>query len=117
MMIKPWHSVDEQISIIGRHHWSVPRLIQLARDLPVFDAPLDCLNLWKKYDISMREMVMHCKAIQDADLSYPIILDEDGEIMDGRHRIMKALMLGHKTIKAVRFDVNPTPCKIEGQPT
>ena len=112
MKIKPWLSVDTQMSKIGQHQWAVARLIQLSRDLPVFDAPLDCLSVWKKYDLTMRELVMHCKAIEDADLSYPIILDEDGEIMDGRHRIMKAMLLGLKTIKAVRFDENPRPCKV-----
>lgn len=113
MKIKEWLSVGDQMSQIGRHRWSVARLIRLSRDLPVFDAPLDCLSVWKKYDLTMREMVMHCKAIDCADLSYPIILDEDGEIMDGRHRIMKAMMVGLKTIKAVRFDENPKPCEVE----
>jgi hypothetical protein len=53
------------------------------------------------------------KRIMKADLNYPIILDEDGEIIDGRHRVIKALYLGHKTIKAVRFDTNPEPDEIE----
>jgi hypothetical protein len=112
MKIKEWLSVKNQMSQIGRHHWDVSRLIQLSKDLPVFEAQLDCINVWKKYDVSMREMVMHMKAILDADLKYPIILDEDGEIMDGRHRIMKAMPLGLNTIKAVRFQENPPPCKI-----
>jgi len=42
----------------------------------------------------------------------PIILDEDGELMDGRHRIMKALLIGLETVKAVRFDQNPPPCRV-----
>jgi len=33
--------------------------------------------------------------------------------MDGRHRLMKAMLLGHETIKAVRFDENPSPCDVE----
>ena len=57
--------------------------------------------------------VMHMKAVNDADLKRPIILDEDGELMDGRHRLMKAMLLGKKTIKAVRFDENPSPCQVE----
>jgi ParB-like chromosome segregation protein Spo0J len=51
------------------------------------------------------------QAVNAADLSKPIILNEDGELLDGRHRIMKALLVGHSTIKAVRFDENPSPCK------
>lgn len=113
MKIKSWHGYKDQTSQLGRHYWSVARLIQLSRDLPVFDAPIDCLSVWKKYDLTMRELVMHMNAVQNSDLDFPIILDEDGEIMDGRHRIMKAMMLGHKTIKAVRFDENPTPCEVK----
>lgn len=112
MKIKSWHCYKDQESKIGRHCWSVARLIQLSRDLPVFDAPVDCLSVGNKYDITMRELVMHMNAVKNSDLDFPIILDEDGEIMDGRHRIMKAMMLGHKTIKAVRFDENPTPCEV-----
>lgn len=113
MKIPTWFHPDSQVSSIGRHRWNVPRLIQLSRNLPIFDAPLNCISVWKKYDVTMREFVMHMKAVQDADLSYPIILDEDGEIMDGRHRIMKAMLLGHETIKAVRFDENPSPCEVK----
>lgn len=76
------------------------------------DIPLDHLNVYHLYNnLTLRDMVMHIQAVNDADLSKPIILDEDGELMDGRHRIMKCLLLGIKTIKAVRFDENPYPCK------
>ncbi|GAG07020.1 unnamed protein product, partial [marine sediment metagenome] len=45
--------------------------------------------------------------VNDADLSCPIILDDEGYVMDGRHRVMKALLLKKETIKAVRFEKNP----------
>lgn len=78
------------------------------------EIPLDHLNVFSVYEkLTLREMVSHMKAVNDADLSKPIILDEDGEIMDGRHRIMKAMLLGEPTIKAVRFEENPTPDRIE----
>lgn len=116
MLIKQWHQPNDQMCSIGRHHWSVPRLFELARNLPVLEIPLDGLNIWYSYDkLTLREMVMHAKAIQSANLKYPIILDEDGELMDGRHRIMKALFLGLTTIKAVRFDENPSPCQVKDQ--
>ena len=56
---------------------------------------------------------MHMKAVRDCDLDYPIIMDEDGDVMDGRHRIMKAILEDQKTIKAVRFKRNPDACRIE----
>lgn len=90
----------------------MPRLIQLAGSLPVLEIPLDHLYVWYDYGkLSLREMVMHWKAAEAADLETPIILDEDGIIMDGRHRLMKAMLLGNTTIKAVRFDKNPAPDK------
>ncbi len=74
------------------------------------DVPLSHLSLYYTYEkITLREMVMHMKAVQSADLEKPIILDEDGELMDGRHRLMRAMLEGRPTIKAVRFDENPLP--------
>lgn len=111
MLIKKWCDAKDQTSIIGNHRWSVSRLFELTRDFPVMEIPLDHLNVWHKYDdLTLRDMVSHMQAVNNADLSKPIILDEDGVIMDGRHRIMKAMLSGVKTIKAVRFDENPLPC-------
>lgn len=113
MKIKPWITPNDQMCCLGRHSWSVPRLFELARELPVMEVPLDHLSLYYTYEkLTLREMVMHMKAVNDADLSCPIIIDEDGELMDGRHRLMKAMLLGERTIKAVRFDENPSPCKV-----
>lgn len=114
MKIKDWHHPKDQMCSIGCHRWSVPRLFELSRDLPVMEVPLNHLSLWYTYEkLTLREMVMHMKAVQDVDLTKPIILDEDGELMDGRHRLMKAMLLGNETIKAVRFDENPSPCQIK----
>ncbi|KKS16779.1 MAG: hypothetical protein UU74_C0033G0011 [Candidatus Woesebacteria bacterium GW2011_GWA1_41_7] len=112
MNIEPFAPFETQVCNIGKHQWSVARLVTLSRNLPVFDAPLNCLNIYTKYEITLRELVAHIQAVNKADLRYPIILDEDGEIMDGRHRIMKAILKGQDTIKAVRFDKNPDPCRI-----
>ena len=114
MKIKEWPRPEEQMSRIGRHHWSVPRLFELSRSLPVMTVPLDHLNVYCSYDkLTLRELVMHMKAVNDADLSRPIILDEDGELMDGRHRLMKAMLLGEETVKAVRFQENPSPDRVD----
>ena len=99
---------------LGRHSWSVARLFELTRELPVMDVPLKHLNMYNTYEkLTLREMVMHMKAVMDADLDKPIILDEDGEIMDGRHRLMKAMLHNIPTIKVVRFDENPPPCQVK----
>lgn len=113
MKIKDFYSVKEQMANLGNQWWSVSRLFELAKDLPVMDIPIDHLNVYYRFEeLTLRDMVMHMKAVEKADLNYPIILDEDGDLLDGRHRIMKAILTEAKTIKAVRFDENPAPCRI-----
>lgn len=111
MKIKTF-DVETQEAKCGTHVWSVARLIELSKDLPVMEVNINHLNVYSRYNLTLREMVMHINAVLKADLSYPIILDEDGEILDGRHRIMKAIIEGKETVLARRFEENPTPCKI-----
>ncbi len=54
-------------------------------------------------------MIEHIRLINEADLSYPIILAANGEVMDGRHRIAKAALEGRTTIGAVQFETDPPP--------
>ena len=49
------------------------------------------------------------RLIEQTDLSYPIILSSDGRVMDGMHRVAKALFEGRKTIEAVQFNQDPEP--------
>ncbi len=114
MKVPVWQDIKDQESRLGKHRWSVARLIELSKDLEVMEIPLAHLNMYNTYNkLTLREMVMHMNAVNSADLKHPIILDEDGEIMDGRHRVMKALLTEALTIKTVRFDENPSPCRIE----
>lgn len=113
MLIGSHSAPEDQMAKVGCHHWSVARLFELSKGLSVMEVPLDHLNIYHRYgNVTLREMVVHMKAVNDADLKYPIILDEDGDLMDGRHRLMKALLTEAKTIKVVRFEKNPPPCKV-----
>ena len=104
---------DGQMSALGDNRWFIARLITLVKDFDVMEIPLEHMNVYYLYkNLTLRDMVTHMQAVNDADLSYPIILDEDGEVMDGRHRIMKALLNGERAIKAVRFGKNPEPCQV-----
>ena len=103
---------SRQMSVLGAHEWSVPRLVELSKDFKVMNIPLAHINMRYNYRATLRELVGHIESAINANLDYPIILDEDGEIMDGRHRLMRCILEGKKSIKAVRFEVNPTPCSI-----
>lgn len=95
--------------------WSVAMLIDDCKDLEPFDAPLASLDLsytiWHGDD--MFKLASHCKKVNDADLTKPIIISWNGLIADGRHRIIKSLMLGNRTIKAVRMMWRPVPCRTD----
>ena len=54
-----------------------------------------------------RDIATHYLRIRDVDTSNPIVLDESGFIMDGWHRVMRAIVDGKSTIKAVRFEEEP----------
>lgn len=96
--------------------YSVARLIDDAKNLPVFDVPLAALDLSSKIwgDCTMFALAFHVKKCVDADLRYPILLDWDGSVADGRHRIIKAIMDGKRTIKARRMHWKPDPDRKEG---
>lgn len=95
--------------------YSVARLVDDTKHLPVFDCPLGALNLsaeiWE--GCSMHSLAWHVRRVNDADLAQPILLSWDGGIADGRHRIIKALTLGKRTIKARRMMWRPDPCRRE----
>jgi hypothetical protein len=56
-----------------------------------------------------RAMLEHVKLIEEAELSFPIILSSNGAVMDGRHRVAKAVVLGRTEVEAVKFDEDPEP--------
>ena len=56
-----------------------------------------------------RANVGHMKLVAEADLSYPIILSSDGGVLDGMHRVARALLAGRDRIAAVQFASDPAP--------
>ena len=114
-MSKTIEDLDGQFCKFGKHKWRVSRLIKLVENFKPFRIPLKHLNTYDIYPKanSTQNYIYHVKSILDADLDFPIILDEEGCLMDGRHRIIKAMMNGERTVWAVRFDENPVPCEIE----
>lgn len=63
-----------------------------------------------------RDIGEHAKLIEEADLAWPIIMSSDNRVMDGMHRVLKALNSGQATIRAVIFDVDPDPDYVDVQP-
>ena len=106
----------------GLLSWDVDRLIELSKQFPRKHVSIDELGEldreWHGEDgpPTWRQMIEHVQLINEADLAYPIILAANGEVMDGRHRIAKAALLGLKTIECVRFSEDPQPDHIGKRP-
>jgi hypothetical protein len=102
--------------------WDVDRLVQLSRELSVRAVPLGEI---RELDEAMfgedeaptwRSFAAHVRLVRDADPSYPIIRAANGAVMDGMHRVTKALVEGRATIDAVQFPVDPAPDYVGRRP-
>lgn len=97
--------------------WNVERLIYLSRELVRERVPLAKIReidepFWTAGEgqkLTCRQIVDHARLMQECDLAYPIILSSDGRVMDGMHRVCKALLEGLSEIEAVRFTEDPEP--------
>jgi hypothetical protein len=105
----------------GNDHktYDVATLIQHAKEkaYPVFNLPLAGLDLeTMPFSVDdMDEFIWHMARVQDASLEYPILLSHKGAVMDGWHRICKAILNKCTHIKAIRF-VEPAQASHEEQP-
>ena len=95
--------------------WDVDQLILQISHFPVIQV---CLGEIKELDgpywfpnhyPTAQDLIDHFQVIQQADLSYPIILCPEARIMVGLHRVAKAKMMNLQNLQAVQFEVMPEP--------
>ena len=95
--------------------WDVDRLMALTRDLPGRAVPLTAIReldgpmFGEDEPATWRSFVAHVQLVDETELRYPIILAADGAVMDGMHRVAKALREGRESITAVQLIVDPPP--------
>ena len=93
--------------------WDVDNLVAFTQHFKVKEIPLsDIKELEEAYWYpdtypTTQDILEHMQLIQQADLTYPIILCSQGRLMDGMHRVGKAKILGKDTISAVQFEIDP----------
>lgn len=100
---------------IRNDYYDIPTIIQFCKEkeFKEFDYPLVAVDLSIEYSISsFKEMIEEVNRVNNVDLSYPIILSDEGAIIDGYHRIMKAILEGKETIRAIRMEEMPYPSHI-----
>ena len=92
--------------------WKAESLIKAAESLPIFQyditkIDLDTIIRWKL--VNLRDYLNHFQRICQVDISKPIILRSDGYIMNGWHRVIKALHDGMNELPAKQFKIDPVP--------
>ncbi len=111
----------------GLDAWDVDHLIAASADLPVQEVSLASIadidtDFWFQFGPppTVRRIIDHVRLIQEVEPTYPIILGADGRVMDGMHRVARAVLDGQTTIRAVRFVNDPEPdyrnCRPEDLP-
>ncbi|WP_210405395.1 hypothetical protein [Rhodophyticola sp. CCM32] len=93
------------------------KLLERAGELPVTPVPLSGIGeIDEPYWFSEADRPATCRAIMahatqvaGVDITYPILLCAEGRVMDGMHRVMKALGDGHDTIPARQLITTPPP--------
>jgi hypothetical protein len=101
----------------GLRAWNVHRLVELSSALVRERVPLSSIReldeaYWaggENQKLTCREVVDHARLMLECDLAFPVILSSDGRVMDGMHRICKALLQGLDHVDAVRFVRDPEP--------
>jgi hypothetical protein len=100
----------------GLRAWDIDRLVALAEPLPVIAVAVASIReldetYWYDhgYAPTCRSVAEHAQLIEEADLSFPILLSSDGRVMDGMHRVAKALIRNLASLPAKRFVQDPEP--------
>lgn len=108
----------------GYYAWGVDRLISLTAEYKPQKVRLGDIeeideNFWfggPNDAATCRLIAVHARLIEEADLSFPIIMCSNRRVMDGMHRVLKALNSGLETIDAVIFEEDPEPDYVDVLP-
>ena len=113
----PKTDISEQAVTINGDEYSVAVCVLASRNLKPFQ--LDIKGMYLDYHApcsdDFLDFIEHIKRVKAADLDFPIIISPNGVIVDGRHRLAKALLDGNNTIKVVQLEEMPTPISTGGE--
>ncbi len=107
----------------GFDAWDVDRLIALVASQPVERLPLDQIaeldtEYWFGHGSAptVRTIAEHFRLMSEVDLRFPIVIDPAGRVMDGMHRVARALVEGTDSVAAKRLASMPEPDYVDCHP-
>ncbi|MCE8438385.1 hypothetical protein [Rhodovulum sulfidophilum] len=91
--------------------------MRAARDIEVQTVPVSDIaetdeNWWYGDANAVptpRSIASHIALINEVDPLHPVILCAEGRLMDGMHRVVKAIAEGRTHVPAVQFSTTPDP--------
>ena len=108
---------NEETYTRGTRVWLTIKLIAASEPLETIDLHINSIDMgidvWSGSLKCMYDFMDHYQRIEDCDINHPVIMDNEGGVINGWHRIVKAWSLGKKTIKAKRFETMPIHDRIE----
>lgn len=101
------HEVDMRYLIHNLHNKSWSDENKTYKDGETVDlfSPIDAL-----LDSINPRSTRHRQRIAEAEMHYPIIIDSYENVIDGLHRLTKAFLLNHNTIRCFVLDKLPEEC-------
>lgn len=113
-----------KLSPNGYYAWDIDKLIDQSRSIKITKVKISGIKevdmpYWygdKSDEPTCRSIVDHFRLINIADLSFPIIMGADRSVMDGMHRVARALFLDHTYINAKIFNSTPPPDFVDVHP-
>jgi hypothetical protein len=102
-----------------RLSWDVQKLRSAASSMPHITVPLaDIFEFDSVYWFddqflpTCRAVADHARRITTADLSDPVLLSPDGHVIDGMHRVARAVLDGLDSIVSIRLKEYPEPDRV-----
>ena len=101
----------------GKSVWQIEDLWNAVEGMPVHHMPVELFveqlqgTCWTQGDetVTPNWVLSHTRRILGADLEYPMIIDSEGIILDGIHRLCKAVIEGRETVAVQRIVLMPDP--------
>ena len=101
------HTEKEKFWLNDNEYYDIEEAMKIAEIYKPFKLPLKHIDIFVKRWTDVEEIwhfAWHMKRALNADLNYPILMDRTGTIINGWHRISKALATDLEYVMCVRIE-------------